>query len=121
MTPQKYTVQSAEGPVLELFPATGTIRARSVNHGTGAVALEGIGEDEASTGIASEVQAALAAKQPLTGNTFTVATVPSAAANVGRVILVTDGDGAAGPTGAISDGTDWLIVGTLGAAVSTGA
>jgi hypothetical protein len=50
--------------------------------------------------------AAAAAKQPLTGNTFTVATVPAAAANVGRVIYVSNG-AAGAATAAISDGTNW--------------
>jgi len=54
--------------------------------------------------------------QPLTGNTFTVATVPAAADNVGRVIYVSDGS-AGSPCAAISDGTNWKVV-AIGATIA---
>lgn len=111
----KYTVQTEEGAVLDVFPATGTIRVRTTTGGDGRLAVSAIGEDETS-GIASEVQTALDAKQPLTGNTFDVAGLPAAASNVGRAVYCSDGAGGS-PCLAISDGTDWLRV-TLGAAVA---
>lgn len=47
--------------------------------------------------------------QTLTGNTFTVATLPAAASNVGRVVYVTNGKvGAA--CAAVSDGTNWKVI-----------
>jgi hypothetical protein len=46
--------------------------------------------------------------------TFTVATVPSAAANTGGMIYVSNG-AAGNPVIAFSDGTDWLRVDTRGA------
>lgn len=57
--------------------------------------------------------------QPLTGNTFTVATLPAAASNVGRVVYCSNG-AAGNPSAVISDGTNWKVAGTLGltAAVS---
>ena len=48
--------------------------------------------------------------------TYTVATVPDAAANEGKLIHVSDG-AAGAPSLAYSDGTDWLRV-LLGAAVA---
>jgi len=113
---QKYTIQTEEGAVLDVYPATGTIRVRSTTGGSGRLAMEGIGEDETS-GISSEVQAALDAKQPLDGNGFAVAGLPAAADNEGRAVYCSDG-AAGSPCLAISDGTDWLRV-TLGAAVAT--
>ncbi len=53
--------------------------------------------------------------QPRTGNTFTVATLPAAAQNVGRVVYVSDASG--GACGAQSDGTNWKKI-TLGATVT---
>ncbi len=53
------------------------------------------------------------AAQPKTGNVFTVATLPDASANTGRVVYVSDGS-AGSATGAISDGTNWKVIGTLG-------
>ena len=73
------------------------------------------GSRKLNTSIA-EVEAALAAKQPLTGNTFTVATLPAAASNVGRTVYVSNGS-AGSPSAAISDGTNWKVI-ALGATVS---
>lgn len=65
-------------------------------------------------------QAALEAefltKQDKTGNTFTVATLPAASANVGRVVYVSNGS-AGSPSAAISDGTNWKVV-AIGATVA---
>jgi len=55
--------------------------------------------------------------QPLTGNTFTVATLPAAASHVGRHVYVSDG-AAGSPTSAVSDGTNWKRTGTLGITVA---
>lgn len=48
---------------------------------------------------------------------YTVATVPAAAGNEGKIIYVSDGN-AGDPTVAVSDGTDWLnlVAGTAVAA-----
>lgn len=54
-------------------------------------------------------KAANAAFQPVTGNTFTVATLPPANANVGRVVYVSNGK-AGSPCAAVSDGTNWKVV-----------
>jgi len=59
----------------------------------------------------------LATKQNNTGNTFTVAAVPAAAANVGRVIYVSNGSAGA-PCAAISDGTNWKVV-AIGANIAS--
>jgi subtilisin family serine protease len=56
-----------------------------------------------------ELTSEIATKQNLTGNTFTVATLPAAAANVGRVVYVTNGKAGAA-CAAISDGTNWKVV-----------
>lgn len=72
--------------------------------------------DEEIEAKLSAMDTATDAKQPLTGNTFAVATLPPAAANVGRSVYCTDG-AAGSPCLAISNGTNWLRV-TLGAAVA---
>lgn len=64
----------------------------------------------------AEITAELATKQPRTGNTFTVATAPDAAANVGRVIYVSNGSAGA-PCAAISDGVNWKVL-ALGANIA---
>jgi subtilisin family serine protease len=56
-----------------------------------------------------ELTSEIATKQNLTGNTFAVATLPAAAANVGRVVYVTNGKAGAA-CAAISDGTNWKVV-----------
>jgi len=67
------------------------------------------------TGTTS-INAELATKQPVTGNTFTVATAPAASANVGRVIYLSNGS-AGSPCAAISDGTNWKVV-AIGATIA---
>lgn len=62
--------------------------------------------------------ATVSANVPGPANSFTVATVPDAEANTGRLIWVTDGN-AGEPCPAISDGLDWLVV-TLGTAIAGG-
>ncbi len=50
------------------------------------------------------------------GTTFTVATVPSAAANIGRIIYMSNGN-AGDPCAAISNGTNWKVI-AIGANVA---
>ncbi len=64
----------------------------------------------------AEVAAELATKQPRTGNTFTVAMVPAAADNVGRVIYVSNGSAGAA-CAAISNGVNWKVL-ALGANIA---
>jgi hypothetical protein len=47
---------------------------------------------------------------------YTLATLPSAAANAGRLVRVTNAAG--GPTLCISDGANWKIVAAQGATVA---
>lgn len=62
------------------------------------------------------INAALAGFQPVTGNSFTVATAPDAASNAGRVIYLTNGSAGAA-CAAISDGNNWKVV-AIGATIS---
>jgi hypothetical protein len=64
-----------------------------------------------------EIEVNIEAKQPLTGNSFTVATLPAAADHVGRCVYVSDGSAGAA-TAAVSDGTNWKVAGVLGATVA---
>lgn len=75
--------------------------------------FEGQTDEEIEANIQGVKDTADAA-QPKTGNTFTVATLPAAADNVGRVVYCSDG-AAGSPTAVISDGTNWKVAGTLGA------
>lgn len=52
----------------------------------------------------------------LVPGTFTVATLPAAADNEGRLVYVSNG-AAGSPCAAVSNGTDWLRI-ALGAAVA---
>jgi len=63
----------------------------------------------AASAVGAAAQVTADAAQPKTGNTFTVATLPVAASNVGRVVYVTNGKAGAA-CAAISDGTNWKVV-----------
>ena len=75
--------------------------------------------DAIETDIDAKLAPATAATtyQPLTGNTFTVATLPDAASNVGRVVYCSDGS-AGSACAVISDGTNWKVV-AIGATAAT--
>ena len=68
------------------------------------------GRRSLNAGLLTEIDATF---QPLTGNTFTVATLPAAASHVGRVVYVSNGS-AGSPSAAISNGTNWKVI-ALGA------
>lgn len=72
-----------------------------------------IGRRSLNAGLLAEIDAAIALLQPRTGNTFTVATLPAAADNIGRVVYVSNGS-AGSPCAAISNGTNWKVI-ALGA------
>jgi hypothetical protein len=64
-----------------------------------------------------ELTAELSAKAPVTGNSFTLASLPPAAQNVGRVVFSPDGATTSGTAcAAISNGTDWKVI-SIGATV----
>jgi hypothetical protein len=112
---EKYTLQTIEGQILEVYPATGIVLLKGDKTEAGRAVINSIGEEETS-GIAAEVQTALDAKQPLDGNGFTVASAPDATTMEGRAIYVSNG-AAGSPCAAVSNGTDWLQV-IVGAAIS---
>jgi len=80
------------------------IAAKAATSALGTAAAEDIGY------FATAAQGALADNaQPKTGNTFTVAELPAAASNVGRVVYCSNGS-AGSPCAVISDGTNWKVV-----------
>jgi hypothetical protein len=88
--------------VMDLIESDIANKASSTDLGT--AAAEDVGY------FATAAQGTLADNaQPKTGNTFTVATLPAAASNVGRVVYCSDGS-AGSPCAVISDGTDWKVV-----------
>jgi hypothetical protein len=65
-----------------------------------------------------EIEATISAKEEKAPGSFTVATLPDAAANIGRTLYCSDG-AAGSPSAVISDGTNWKVAGTLGATAAT--
>lgn len=100
------------------FPTSGTLATTAyVDAGdTATLAAAQVYADNGDTATLAAANAVSATKQPLTGNSFAVAGLPAANANVGRVVYCTNGSAGA-PCAAISDGTNWKVI-AIGATVS---